>query len=126
MRTRAHCQLHLELITSAEEAARAQKEVTEASRRIEKQNADLRFAVAQQTERVRRAEEEHQAVLEAKIVQRGSDHASTLGSMWSLGALLAADCLPRPLGFVFILFLLPELLLLPLLPLRLCACVRAR
>ena len=58
----------------------------------------------------------------------GSDHADTLITMWSLGALLAADCLPRPLGFVFILFLLPELLLLPLLPLLplcLCACVRA-
>ena len=75
---------------------------------------------------VRRAEEEHQAVLEATIVQRGSDHADTLRSMWNLGALLAADCLPRPLGFVCILFLLPELLLLPLLPLCLCVCVRAR
>ena len=50
---------------------------------------------------VRRAEEEHQAVLEAKIVQLGSDHAQTLNTMWLLGALLAADCLPRPLGFVF-------------------------
>ena len=50
---------------------------------------------------VRRAEEEYQAVLEATIVQRGSDHADTLTSMWCLGALLAADCLPRPLGFVF-------------------------
>ena len=50
---------------------------------------------------VRRAEEEYQAVIEAEIVQRGSDHADTLASMWNLGALLAADCLPRPLGFVF-------------------------
>ena len=75
---------------------------------------------------VRRAEEEYQAVLEAMIVQRGSDHDDTLRSMWWLGALLAADGLPRPLGFVFILFLLPELLLLPLLPLCLCVCARAR
>ena len=47
---------------------------------------------------VRRAEEEYQAVLEAKIVQRGSDHAATLGSMWNLGALFAADCFARPLA----------------------------
>jgi hypothetical protein len=39
---------------------------------------------------VRRAEEEHQAVLEARIVQLGSDHADTLISMYNLGALLAA------------------------------------
>ena len=52
---------------------------------------------------VRRAEEEYQAVLEAKIVQLGSDHADTLGSMWNLGALLAADCFARPLGFAFVL-----------------------
>ena len=50
---------------------------------------------------VRRAEEEYQAVLEAEIVQLGSDHADTLITMWCLGALLAADGLPRPLGFVF-------------------------
>ena len=71
---RENNQLHLELITSAEEAARAQKEVTEASRRIEKQNADLRFAVAQQTERVRRAEEENAALrarFDASLEQSG-------------------------------------------------------
>jgi hypothetical protein len=53
---------------------------------------------------VRRAEEEYQAVLEARIVQRGSDHADTLNSMWNLGALLAADCFARPLGVGFVLF----------------------
>ena len=45
---------------------------------------------------VRRAEEEYQAVLEAKIVQIGSDHADTLSTIWNLGALLvAADCFAR-------------------------------
>jgi hypothetical protein len=71
---------------------------------------------------VRRAEEEYQAVLEARIVQLGSDHASTLTSMWNLGALLAADCFARPLGFVFRPF---SCWLLPLLhcccePVRMC------
>ena len=71
---RENNQLHLELITSAEEAARAHKEVTEASRRVEKQNTDLRFAVAQQTERVRRAEEENaglRARFDASLEQTG-------------------------------------------------------
>eukprot|EP00964_Phaeocystis_antarctica_P075757 scaffold46778_cov57-Phaeocystis_antarctica.AAC.5 len=71
---RENNQLHLELITSAEDAARANKEVTEASRRVEKQNTDLRFAVAQQTERVRRAEEENaglRARFDASLEQTG-------------------------------------------------------
>ena len=62
---------------------------------------------------VRRAEEEYQAVLEAQIVQRGSDHAETLIVMGNLGALLAADCFARPLGFCFSSFLPLLLLLLP-------------
>jgi hypothetical protein len=69
---------------------------------------------------VRRAEAEHQAVLEARIVQRGSDHADTLISMWSLGALLAADCFARPLGFAFAL----SFLLLP--PPLYCCCESVR
>ena len=69
---------------------------------------------------VRRAEEEHQAVLEARIVQLGSDHADTLSSMWNLGALLAADCLARPLGLVSVLSPL-----LPPLPLH-CCCESVR
>ena len=60
---------------------------------------------------VRRAEEEYQAVLEAKIVQLGGDHADTLISMWSLGALLAAaDCQDRlALLSSFLPLLLPPL-----------------
>eukprot|EP01046_Picozoa_sp_COSAG06_P007896 COSAG06_NODE_394_length_16313_cov_11.756568_5_plen_204_part_00 len=71
---------------------------------------------------VRRAEAEYQAVLEASIVQLGSDHEDTLSSMWDLCALLAADCFARPPGFVFALSML--LLLLLLLTL-LCGCACA-
>ena len=77
---------------------------------------------------VRRAEGEHQAVLEAKIVQLGSDHADTLITMWALGALLAAaNCFARPLGICFssFLLLLLPLLLLPLLLLY-CCCESVR
>jgi hypothetical protein len=53
---------------------------------------------------VRRAEEEYQAVLEAKIVQMGSDHASTLTSMYNLGALLVLQiALPDRLALFFVL-----------------------
>ena len=53
---------------------------------------------------VRRAEEEYQAVLEAKIVQLGSDHAATLTSMWNLGALpVLRIALPDRLALFFVL-----------------------
>ena len=75
---------------------------------------------------VRRAEEEYQAVIEAMIVQLGSDHADTLSSMCNLGALLAADCLPRPLGFVFPSFSCCQNCCCRRCCRCVCACVRAR
>ena len=52
-------QLHLELITKAEEATKAHKELAEANTRIEKQNTDLRFVVSQQTARLKSLEEQN-------------------------------------------------------------------
>eukprot|EP01046_Picozoa_sp_COSAG06_P035531 COSAG06_NODE_3827_length_4861_cov_61.488450_8_plen_161_part_00 len=70
---------------------------------------------------VRRAEEEYQAVLEAKIVQLGSDHAATLTSMWNLGALpVLRIALPDRLALLS--SFLPCYRRCCMLPLCLCVC----